>query len=168
MNSLHDWPNGRSGQPYIVLQNVYKTVFQTGFLGNVCLFLRCTLHSWSRPCNELHERLRMRQLLRLTCKAYSSTNVLQVSLILRDPVVFYVSLNSRLNSVMALLTSQQLMRSRMHVIMIVLGSYDCLCGLVVSVEDYKHRGPGFDSRGLLRIFLRELGLERGPLSLVIG
>jgi hypothetical protein len=31
-----------------------------------------------------------------------------------------------------------------------------------------HRGPGFDSRALLRIFLRELGLERGPLSLVIG
>jgi hypothetical protein len=45
---------------------------------------------------------------------------------------------------------------------------DRLCGLVVSVEDYKHRGPGFDSRALLRIFLRELGLERGPLSLVIG
>jgi hypothetical protein len=39
---------------------------------------------------------------------------------------------------------------------------DHLCGLVVSVEDYKHRGPGFDSRALLRIFLRELGLERGP------
>jgi hypothetical protein len=45
---------------------------------------------------------------------------------------------------------------------------DRLCGLVVSVEDYKHRGPGFDSRALLRFFLRELGLERGPLSLVIG
>jgi hypothetical protein len=45
---------------------------------------------------------------------------------------------------------------------------DRLCGLVVSVADYKHRGPGFDSRALLRIFLRELGLERGPLSLVIG
>jgi hypothetical protein len=43
-----------------------------------------------------------------------------------------------------------------------------VCGLVVSVVDYKHRGPGFDSRALLRIFLRELGLERGPLSLVIG
>jgi hypothetical protein len=41
---------------------------------------------------------------------------------------------------------------------------DRLCGLLVSVEDYKHRGPGFDSRALLRIFLRELG----PLSLVIG
>jgi hypothetical protein len=39
---------------------------------------------------------------------------------------------------------------------------------VVSVADYKHRGPGFDSRALLRIFLRELGLEWGPLSLVIG
>jgi hypothetical protein len=33
---------------------------------------------------------------------------------------------------------------------------DRLCGLVVSVEDYKHRGPGFDSRALLRIFLRAL------------
>jgi hypothetical protein len=31
-----------------------------------------------------------------------------------------------------------------------------------------HRGPGFDYRALLRIFLRELGLERGLLSLVIG
>jgi hypothetical protein len=47
-------------------------------------------------------------------------------------------------------------------------SKDRLCGLVVSVADYRHRGPGFDSRALLRIFLRELGLERGPLSLVIG
>jgi hypothetical protein len=37
-----------------------------------------------------------------------------------------------------------------------------------SVKDYKHRGPGFDSRALVRIFLRELGLERGQLSLVIG
>jgi hypothetical protein len=45
---------------------------------------------------------------------------------------------------------------------------DRLCGLVVGVEDYKHRGPGFDSLALLRIYLRELGLERGPLSLVIG
>jgi hypothetical protein len=45
---------------------------------------------------------------------------------------------------------------------------DRLCGLVVSVEDYKHRGPGFDSRALLKIYLRELGLERGTLSLVIG
>jgi hypothetical protein len=31
---------------------------------------------------------------------------------------------------------------------------DRLCGLVVSVADYKHRGPGFDCRALLRIFLR--------------
>jgi hypothetical protein len=45
---------------------------------------------------------------------------------------------------------------------------DRLCSLVVSVADYKHRDPGFDSRALLRIFLRELGLEWGPLSLVIG
>jgi hypothetical protein len=37
---------------------------------------------------------------------------------------------------------------------------------VVSIEDYKHRGPRFDSRALLRIFLRELGLERGPLSIM--
>jgi hypothetical protein len=36
------------------------------------------------------------------------------------------------------------------------------------IEVVIHRGPGFDSRALLRIFLRELGLERGPLSLVIG
>jgi hypothetical protein len=46
--------------------------------------------------------------------------------------------------------------------------YDRFCVLVVSVAEYKHRGPGFDSRELLRIFLRELGLERGPISLVIG
>jgi hypothetical protein len=51
---------------------------------------------------------------------------------------------------------------------VVIARGDQLCGLVVSVEDYKHRGPGFDSRALLRIFLRELGLEWGPLSLVIG
>jgi hypothetical protein len=50
----------------------------------------------------------------------------------------------------------------------VMNEQDRLCGLVVSIEDYKHRGPEFDSRALLRIFLRELGLERGPLSLVIG
>jgi hypothetical protein len=41
---------------------------------------------------------------------------------------------------------------------------DRLCGLVVSVADYKHRGPGFDSRALLRIFLRELGLWNGVHS----
>jgi hypothetical protein len=52
--------------------------------------------------------------------------------------------------------------------MLVIHAKDRLCGLVVSVEDYNHRGPGLDSLALLRIFLRELGLERGPLSLVIG
>jgi hypothetical protein len=45
---------------------------------------------------------------------------------------------------------------------------DRLCDLVVNVADYIHRGPGFVSRALLRFFLRELGLERGPRSLVIG
>jgi hypothetical protein len=35
-----------------------------------------------------------------------------------------------------------------------------LCGLVVSVEDYKHGGPGFDSRALLMIFLREFYLNK--------
>jgi hypothetical protein len=54
------------------------------------------------------------------------------------------------------------------IIIISIISFDRLCGLVVSFEDYKYRGPGFDSRALLRIFLRELGLERGSLSLVIG
>jgi hypothetical protein len=53
-------------------------------------------------------------------------------------------------------------------IILCMSGFDRLCGLVVSIEDYKHRGPGFDYRALLRIFLRELGLERGPLSLVIG
>jgi hypothetical protein len=42
---------------------------------------------------------------------------------------------------------------------------DRLCGLVVSVAEYKHRGLGYDSRALRRIFLRELDLA---LSLVIG
>jgi hypothetical protein len=41
---------------------------------------------------------------------------------------------------------------------------DRLCSLVVSVVDYKHRGPGFDSRALLTIFLRVLGLERGRIN----
>jgi hypothetical protein len=57
-----------------------------------------------------------------------------------------------------------------YIYYIICGFYsnkDRLYGLVVSVEDYKHRGPGLDSRALLRIFLRELCLERGPLSLVI-
>jgi hypothetical protein len=55
-----------------------------------------------------------------------------------------------------------------NIYMNIMELIDRLCGLVVSVEDYKHRGPGFDFRALLRIFLRELGLEWGPLSLVIG
>jgi hypothetical protein len=46
--------------------------------------------------------------------------------------------------------------------------FDRLCGLVISVADYKHRGSGFDSRALLKILKKEFGLERGPLSLVIG
>jgi hypothetical protein len=36
-------------------------------------------------------------------------------------------------------------------------------GLVVRVLDYRCRGPGFDSRELLK---KVVGLERGPLSLV--
>jgi hypothetical protein len=59
--------------------------------------------------------------------------------------------------------------SRVNILAISIFLYAMdLCGLVVSVADYKHTGPGFDSRALLRIFLRELGLERGQLSLVIG
>jgi hypothetical protein len=38
----------------------------------------------------------------------------------------------------------------------------------VSLLKTTNTGPSFDSRALLRIFLTELGLERGPLSLVIG
>jgi hypothetical protein len=37
-----------------------------------------------------------------------------------------------------------------------------LCGLVVTVLDYRYRGPGFNSRALKKV----VGLERGPLSLV--
>jgi hypothetical protein len=55
-----------------------------------------------------------------------------------------------------------------HVCVILIRSQKLVLRLVVSVEDYKHRGPGLDSRALLRIFLRELGLEQVPLSLVIG
>jgi hypothetical protein len=51
---------------------------------------------------------------------------------------------------------------------ILLGRSNQGTASVVRVADYKHRGPGFDSRALLSIFLRELGLERGSLSLVIG
>jgi hypothetical protein len=59
-------------------------------------------------------------------------------------------------------------KNKLHNICLYTHFTNRLCGLVVSVADYKHRGPGFDSRALLRIFLRELGRERGPLSLVIG
>jgi hypothetical protein len=40
-----------------------------------------------------------------------------------------------------------------------------LCGLVVKVPGYRHRGPGFDS-WRYQIFLEVVGQERGPLSLV--
>ena len=42
---------------------------------------------------------------------------------------------------------------------------DRLCGLVVGVSGYRHRGPGFDPRRY-QIFWVVVGLERGPLSLV--
>jgi hypothetical protein len=43
---------------------------------------------------------------------------------------------------------------------------DRLCGLVFIVPGYRFRGPGFDSR-CSQIFCEVVGLERGPLSLVI-
>jgi hypothetical protein len=43
---------------------------------------------------------------------------------------------------------------------------DRLCGVVVRVPGYRFRGPGFDSR-LYQIFWEVVGLERGPLSLVM-
>jgi hypothetical protein len=43
---------------------------------------------------------------------------------------------------------------------------DRLCGLVVRVLGYRSRGLGFDSRRY-QIFWEVVGLERGPLSLVI-
>jgi hypothetical protein len=42
---------------------------------------------------------------------------------------------------------------------------DSLCGLAVTVPDYRSRGPGFVSRRY-QIFCEVVGLERGPLSLV--
>ena len=42
---------------------------------------------------------------------------------------------------------------------------DRLCGLVVRVSGYRHRGPGFDPRRY-QIFWVVVGLKRGPLSLV--
>ena len=44
---------------------------------------------------------------------------------------------------------------------------DCLCGLVVRVSGYRYRGLGFDSRRY-QIFWVVVGLERGPLSLVMS
>jgi hypothetical protein len=44
-------------------------------------------------------------------------------------------------------------------------SADCLCGLVVRVPDYRSRRPEFDSR-CYQIFLKIVGMERGPVSLV--
>jgi hypothetical protein len=43
---------------------------------------------------------------------------------------------------------------------------DRLCGLVIRVSGYRYRGPGFDCRPY-QMFLEVVGLERGPLSLVI-
>jgi hypothetical protein len=62
---------------------------------------------------------------------------------------------SRNISVLVLRTAE-IQPSNIFVLIVLL---DRLCG---------YRGLGFDSRALLRIFLRELDLERGPLSLVIG
>jgi hypothetical protein len=42
---------------------------------------------------------------------------------------------------------------------------DRLCGLVVSVPDYRSRGHGFDSRRY-QVFWEVVGLERSPPSLV--
>jgi hypothetical protein len=50
--------------------------------------------------------------------------------------------------------SGSLLTSRSKVNISVHFYRDSPCGLVVSVADYTHRGPGFDSRALLRIFLR--------------
>jgi hypothetical protein len=43
---------------------------------------------------------------------------------------------------------------------------DCLCGLVVRVPGYRSRGPG-SIPGTAVFFWEVVGLERGPLSLVI-
>jgi hypothetical protein len=45
--------------------------------------------------------------------------------------------------------------------------HDRLCGLVVSVADYKHKRSRVRFPGTPYDFSEELGLERGPLSLVI-
>jgi hypothetical protein len=44
--------------------------------------------------------------------------------------------------------------------------FDRLCGPMVRVSCYRSRGPGLDS-GRYQIFWEVVGLERGPLSLVI-
>jgi hypothetical protein len=43
---------------------------------------------------------------------------------------------------------------------------DRLCGLVVKVPDYRFRGPGLIPSAT-RFFWEVVGLERGPLSLVM-
>jgi hypothetical protein len=43
---------------------------------------------------------------------------------------------------------------------------DRLCGLVLRVPGYRSQVPGFDSRRY-QIFWEVVGLERGPLSLMI-
>jgi hypothetical protein len=45
-----------------------------------------------------------------------------------------------------------------------MNSNDRLCGLVVTVPDYRYRDHGFDTRRY-HIFLEVVGLERGPFSL---
>jgi hypothetical protein len=44
------------------------------------------------------------------------------------------------------------------------GFSDRLCGLGVTVLDYRSRGPGLDYRALQE--KKVVGMERGPLSLV--
>jgi hypothetical protein len=50
-------------------------------------------------------------------------------------------------------------RFLLHVV--IIRNIQRICGLVVSIADYKHRGLGFDSRALLGIFLREFGSGTG-------
>jgi hypothetical protein len=47
-----------------------------------------------------------------------------------------------------------------------MGGADRLCGLVVKVRDYRFRDPG-SIPGATRFFWEVVGLERGPLSLVM-
>jgi hypothetical protein len=48
----------------------------------------------------------------------------------------------------------------------IVSFFDHLCGLVFTVPGYRSRGPEFDSWNY-QIFWKVVGLERGPLSLVI-